>query len=171
MLAPLEGEEVIEALLSLSRGTTSETLLSPPVQGGTFGDTAGNPVLRALHVHEKRQKERARARRPGREGIHNYTFYIFYLFCCPHTFLCFCNPETWFSFFVELLCPRNTEVGKAVNAKHCFLMGYLKEDESSEISHLGNSTKRWLIEVSRTRKEYRLGLVEPSRLCGERRCC
>lgn len=50
-------------------------------------------------------------------------------------------------------------------------MRYFKDDKSSEISHLRNFTKRWLIECSRTRKEYVIVFVEPSRMCGEKGYC
>lgn len=50
-------------------------------------------------------------------------------------------------------------------------MRYFKDDKSSEMSHLGNFTKRWLIECSRTRKEYVIVFVEPSRMCGEKGYC
>lgn len=64
-----------------------QALLSQPVKLSQFrvahsGTAAGNPALRDLHFHKKRQKEQARARRSKRERKKkkNYTFYRFFFF-------------------------------------------------------------------------------------------
>lgn len=63
-----------------------QALLSQPVKLSQFrvahlGTPAGNPALRDLHFHKKRQKEQARARRSKRERKkNNYTFYRFFFF-------------------------------------------------------------------------------------------